>query len=396
MLRVRRSLAPKRPRFALLSGFLNRAEPTELAPAVAIVQEFNDPLLELVRLLREAANVEHALLVQYLFATFSIRPKYDVLVGSGLQGDDLDFLGVAIQEMQHFNAVNHMLVSLGAAPHLGRDDFPIVSDLYPFPLELERLTRKSTAKYVAAESPVDALDPNLPANGSDRVFINAVHAELGTTHVNHIGSLYGTVITVAERLLAATTPGFPDLRDLIDRLNFIRRQGEKNHYLFFRSVFLGTHPAFAGMEEPWADLNSATYPSMPMASNPTAIEGDPRAINDPNIRRICWLGDLLYWLVLALLDRDYRGGDGVATARAIAHMTSNLLPLGKSLASRGFGLPFDSLGLHIGSGNSNDAGAKFLKSLALEVKAVVVDLSAAIPADFLANELDDTITSLNL
>jgi hypothetical protein len=65
-----------------------------------IVQEFADPWLELVRLLREAAEVEHALMVQYLYAAFSVKPNYAELVGYGAPGTN-NLLGVAIQEMQH-------------------------------------------------------------------------------------------------------------------------------------------------------------------------------------------------------------------------------------------------------------------------------------------------------
>ena len=46
-----------------------------------IYRDFNDPYLELIRLLREAAEIEHDLMVQYLYGAFSLKPAYAELVG---------------------------------------------------------------------------------------------------------------------------------------------------------------------------------------------------------------------------------------------------------------------------------------------------------------------------
>src|SRR2546421_5262863 len=115
--------------------------------APRVLHHFESPQLELIRLLREACTVEHALMLQYLYAAFSIKPAYSGLVGSGAPGTH-DLIGVAVQEMQHLGAVNGLLVSLGAAPNLVSVEFPLAPDIYPFELNLEPLTRDSLAKYV--------------------------------------------------------------------------------------------------------------------------------------------------------------------------------------------------------------------------------------------------------
>jgi hypothetical protein len=51
-----------------------------------IVRDFQDPYLKLVRLVREASETEHALLVQYLYASLSVKSRYQALIGTG--GDD--------------------------------------------------------------------------------------------------------------------------------------------------------------------------------------------------------------------------------------------------------------------------------------------------------------------
>src|SRR5436853_4289082 len=79
-----------------------------------IAREFEDPFLELIRLLHEACEIEHSLMIQYLYAAFSVRPQYADLVGDPGSPRSDCLLGVAIQEMQHLDQVNRLLVGLGA------------------------------------------------------------------------------------------------------------------------------------------------------------------------------------------------------------------------------------------------------------------------------------------
>ena len=116
---------------------------------------FRDAKLELIRLLKEATEIEHSLLVQYLYATFSIKSdRYPRLVGRGdrMPGKSRDLLGVAIEEMDHLDTVNRFLVELGSAPNLERQDFPYEHTIYPFPLNLEPLSLQSLAKYIYVEA----------------------------------------------------------------------------------------------------------------------------------------------------------------------------------------------------------------------------------------------------
>jgi hypothetical protein len=92
-----------------------RAEAAAPGETHQIVTEFQDPYLELVRLLREASEIEHALLVQYLFAGFSLKPRYQGLAGGGFPSAGSTFLSVAVQEMSHLDAVNELLMLLGAS-----------------------------------------------------------------------------------------------------------------------------------------------------------------------------------------------------------------------------------------------------------------------------------------
>jgi hypothetical protein len=170
-----------------------RPEPAVDGTRARIVRDFAHPRLELIRLLHEAAEIEHALMAQYLYAAFSLKPEYDLVRGVGVPSSE-DLVGVAIQEMQHLGEVNRIMVQLGAAPHLGRQDFPYEPDLYPFPFHLEPLSRHSLAKYVFTEAPENAFDSRFAGSEDDLRVLAELRAELGTdARPNHVGTLYGSM-----------------------------------------------------------------------------------------------------------------------------------------------------------------------------------------------------------
>ncbi len=112
-----------------------------------VQQDFSDPYLELVRLLKEAAEIEQDLLVQYLYSAYALKPAYAQLVGTPTP-NATSLMGVIIQEMQHLGGVNRLLVELDARPVLTRQDFPYETDIYPFPFELAPLGAVNLAKFV--------------------------------------------------------------------------------------------------------------------------------------------------------------------------------------------------------------------------------------------------------
>jgi hypothetical protein len=144
-------------------------------------------------LLESAAEVEHSLMVQYLYATYSLKSK-DQVDGEHkqlLDWDDetgqswpLTLLAIAREEMGHLMTVQNLLILLGLAPNFEREDFPARTNLYPFPLKLGPLTRSSLAKYVVAEGPWDA-------TGIAEI-IDLATAKAGSA-INHVGILYGLV-----------------------------------------------------------------------------------------------------------------------------------------------------------------------------------------------------------
>ena len=154
---------------------------------IPVLSMYKGPLDKAQVLLQIAAEVEHALLVQYLYAAFSLKAHGELSGGlsdsqrSAVQVWDGEFRHIAKQEMGHLMTAQNLLLALGLPPSLGRDEFPPIQDLYPFKLHLEPLSQRSLAKYVTAEAPQDA--PCIKE-------ITDLAADTEHAKVNHVGNIY--------------------------------------------------------------------------------------------------------------------------------------------------------------------------------------------------------------
>ncbi|MDX6706709.1 MAG: hypothetical protein QOI48_2555 [Solirubrobacteraceae bacterium] len=106
-------------------------------------------------LLHVAAEIEHSLMVQYLFAAYSLRgPQVPAGLRDEVRAWQETILGVA-KEMGHLMTVQNLHTALGLPLNLDREDYPWGSEFDPFDFTLQRLTLDSLATYVCAE-PVGA------------------------------------------------------------------------------------------------------------------------------------------------------------------------------------------------------------------------------------------------
>lgn len=333
-----------------------------VVPSVTIAREFADPRLELLRLLHEACEIEHSLMVQYLYAAFSIRPQYSDLAGIPDPKRSDCLLGVAVQEMRHLGHVNRLLVQLGGQPNMARQDFPYESQIYPFEMKLERLTRSSLAKYVYAEAPAGALKEETLTLSEDKQFAQDVLRELRQeARFNHIGTLYQSVLGLLDELAASDPPA--GLQEMRATILAIRAEGEGGHFEFFKKMFLGTAGSLATVANPWADPQSEQFPSLAVPENPTALIGHPDQIRDPRLLTIAQLGNMHYWIVLSLLHLSYEADhDLILGELAVSHMTGALYPLCQTMAVAGGGMPFDPLSLGYRQG-LGDQGRTFVRWL---------------------------------
>ena len=89
----------------------------------------------LIYMLCEAAELEHGIMCQYLFAAFSLKQREDEGLTSGELGAverwRKNVSHVATEEMLHLALVHNLLSAIGAAPHFGRPNLPAPAHHYP-------------------------------------------------------------------------------------------------------------------------------------------------------------------------------------------------------------------------------------------------------------------------
>jgi len=109
-------------------------------PEAPLVIEHREAL---IYMLCEAAELEHGIMCQYLYAAFSLKQSED----EGLTADEVQAVQgwrqrinhVATQEMLHLSLVQNLLAAIGAAPHLSRPNFPHPATAYPAGVHLALL-----------------------------------------------------------------------------------------------------------------------------------------------------------------------------------------------------------------------------------------------------------------
>lgn len=360
-----------------------------------IIRDFSDPYLELMRLLHEASEIEHALMVQYLYAAFSIKPAYAAVAGFGIP-NSTDLLGVAVQEMQHLSQVNELLVALGACPSLVRENFPYEPDIYPFKFQLEPLSQKSLAKYLYAESPPVALDRRKATNAKDRAMLDSLDRTLGkNVKVNHVGSLYDNIGSRLKEYIASSKDEAEQLSPWIAKLEEIKRQGEDDHFDFFKQLFTGTHAGFRGKSAIWSlPPSDPAYPARPLPVNPSAYVGHKNQIEDPLALSLAWLGNLHYWIILLFVDLGYRTKDSELGILAKQQMLGPFWSIARQLSIMGAGMPFDPLAMGYSTAKTEQHQLKFISCMVNEADRVARRLGSRLPTDYPVSIGSETLSEL--
>ena len=91
----------------------------------------------LLVLLQMGASIEHALMVQYLYAAYSLRDD----VEQARRWREILLL-IAREEMGHLLTVQNILALLGGPINIDREDYPFHTPFQAFPFQLERLTQR--------------------------------------------------------------------------------------------------------------------------------------------------------------------------------------------------------------------------------------------------------------
>lgn len=159
----------------------------------------------LIMLLHIGAELEHGLMIQYLYAAYSLNDR----VGSAEQRREVGewrnrLLTVAKEEMGHLLTVQNLLCLLGGPVCFDRSHFPTDAPYLPFPFRLEPVSAKLLAWYVYAEAPHDwqilfqrhRRGQNAGISDTIRMVAEIVGDEPVAGHAHTVGQLYDRIIEV--------------------------------------------------------------------------------------------------------------------------------------------------------------------------------------------------------
>lgn len=161
----------------------------------------------LIDALYEAAELEHGLLLQYLFAALTLKKRLD----EGLTGAQQELIRiwegqillVAREEMAHLGTVCNLLSAIGAAPRFSRPNFPQpAKEYYPFNFTLTPLSDHTLYRFVRFELPKGEPMPAPPL--IDESFALAAEMEIAVIpeplEYEYIGELYGQIRDAFNKL----------------------------------------------------------------------------------------------------------------------------------------------------------------------------------------------------
>jgi hypothetical protein len=327
----------------------------------------------LIYMICEAAELEHLLMCEYLFAAFSLKDQPDAT----LPAEHLDavrrwrgvVLGVAREEMLHLAITANLLLALGASPHLSRPNLPQPARHYPpgvhlvlLPfgeqalrhfLYLERpegmeLTDADGLAAAADASPVMAADeivPRLQDFATVGHLYRAIEAGFGHL-VDKLGE-DNLFVGPPQAQITRTSFAWPDLIAVTDlasataAIEVIVAQGEgprgdwrDAHFGRFKTVF-----------DEYVAIRSADpsfEPARPVVAARVRLgDGDSAGplISDPLTARVADLFNVVYEVLLQVLYRLLARIDETdAETAVLADVTIGLMyeaiePLGKLLAT---------------------------------------------------------------
>jgi hypothetical protein len=329
---------------------------------------------ELVWLLAQACELEHGLMCEYLFAQFTLKHTGQ----GGLNAEQLAkvaaweqvLVEVTKQEMLHLALATNLLTAIGAAPHLHRPNFPILSRWYPpgVQVALLRFGERALRHFIYLERPegMDLDDAEgFAAVGQAQPLTDGEELMAVPEDYQTVGHLYRGIEQGLERLVErhgeggvfvgppeaqATTEVFEwseltavtDLGSAKAAIELIVEQGEgargdwrNAHFGRFVALledYLATRAADPGFEP--ARRVEPAY-----VRRPPDVEAETLTITDPLTSQVADLFNAIYETTLQALSRYFvhRGetDDQVTTLATTAKHLMNwvMRPLGSILTT---------------------------------------------------------------
>jgi Ferritin-like len=323
-------------------------------------------------LLVEAAQIEHMIMCQYLYACFSLKTEPDEGLTAGQAGAVARWqetvTGIAIEEMLHLALVNNVMTAIGVAPTLARPNFPRHSEFLPpgvefalLPFGADALThflyleRPEGMERVDAAEFVPAAPPPQPAGQAE-----VMPRVQGFSTVGHLyrgieqglsdlaGRLGEPVLFVGEPRAQATPDRFrwPQLlavtglasaraaiEEIIEQGEGARGDWRPAHY----GRFFGIWNEYHKLREQDPSFEPARPVIPAFTQQPYDIDQPQPQPTEPLTRRVAELFNLGYEVLLQLLTRFFTHTDetdeqlDVLVQAAFGIMAGVLKPLGTAL-----------------------------------------------------------------
>ena len=318
---------------------------------------------DLLKLLCEAAELEHGIACSYLYAAFSL--KRDTSEGNMTWQEQQTVRGwaakiyfIASQEMLHLALVWNLTTAIGGTPYYLRPNFPQDSNYYPLraPLSLQPFGTSALKRFIQYER------PPLMNSERDLAALKPLAGEDGAEiDFKSIGELYALIesgfrsikpeelfVGLPAQQMTQEMVHFPDIVPVLDRtsalkaIDTITHQGEGTKHDRDDSHFGAFVAILAQMQD--SNAHGANFaPARPALENPSAgvnrgYGAKPNPIEDALSQQVAALFDSAYSLMLRMLAWSFEVENTGIEAQvkrfcdvAIDLMPRVILPLGEGL-----------------------------------------------------------------
>lgn len=253
------------PKAMLLRRYLNNREQQQLGYIPSLMstskstpsQHTTQTRDQLVVALKHAADLEVALMLQYIYAAYSI-PKYatgqeyvhrglwtpqqlQMACGDGKEVRNFGMRGVLLEiakeEMIHFLMVNNILMAIGEPFYPAAPDFQELNRLFPLEVDfaLEPFNARSLQRFIQFEWP-EFLTEDLPNEVASHTTVNGLHS-------------YGSLSELYRQIRTA-------LKTIPNLIVIEKGRAGGEHHLFMREDFNIVHPDYQLQVD---DLESALF-----------------------------------------------------------------------------------------------------------------------------------------
>ncbi len=326
-------------------------------PEAPLVIEHREALYYM---LCEAAELEHGIMCQYLYAAFSLKQSE----AEGLSPEEAKAVQrwrkrishVATQEMLHLSLVQNLLAAIGGAPHLSRPNFPHPASHYPAGVHLALLPFGEPAlqHFMFLERP-EGMDINdaegMAAFGRATPAMQPGEIVPRSQDFKTVGHLYRSIEAgfahlaekFGERRLFVGPPraqatqqyfGWPELVAVTDTasaqkaIDEILDQGEGPRGNW-RDAHFGQFVEILDEYTQLREANPAFDPARPVVTvnvRPSERDTGVPLVTDPLTRQVMDLFNVSYEALLLMLQRFFAHTEETdAQLKALADATVNLM-----------------------------------------------------------------------